>query len=441
MTLAFVVGVALFSWSEFAFADVCFILAAFGGISRVCHSDRSRHLKALDLLCILVLLVAAIYVMNAERGGKPWSHLQKAPPTPEEAIEKNVQTWSKSLGYRATKENGNGFGVYFAYSVHPKNGDAVLVGRSEEEDGAYLSFDITLLVSPEDQTLLTKFSQKQFDQVMDRLSLEMAKLHVAYGIFLNDTPPHVNIQKSVHITNSLDKFAFSDDLDEVDKAAEVCRDTLRLVIDEVSKEGTIADTLDNQLKILKVEQDARINQQNRHAILELSGHSFKEDPIVKMQAGVVLVSPETVPPPPGTAMLVQRSPDLNHVTLHFYLRNVGNAPAINVKPTAKTNEGVTVDYCVDLTHHAPFSYKGLNVPCENFVLPPIYPRPKNRVNPVTDSSINPDYDYDPQYDVAFDVVFQIPPKIGDFSLELVITAEQLVPLFYQVYCDVDFSRP
>ncbi len=48
-------------------------------------------------------------------------------------------------------------------------------------------------------------------------------------------------QKIVHITAALDKYAFSDDLDEVDKAAEVCRDVLRLAIDEVSKEGTPTD--------------------------------------------------------------------------------------------------------------------------------------------------------------------------------------------------------
>jgi hypothetical protein len=194
-----------------------------------------------------------------------------------------------------------------------------------------------------------------------------------------------------------------------------------------------------QLSILKKEQEARIDQQNRHSILELYGHSFKEDPIVKMQAGVVLAPPETFPPPPGTTMLVHRTPDVNHVTVHFYLRNVGNAPAINVKPTLTAKAGVIVDHCVDLTHHAPF-YRGVNVPCENFVLPPINPRAKNRANPVTDNSASPDYEYDPRYDVAFEVVFQIPPKIGDFSLELAIRADQLVPLFYEIYCDIDFSR-
>jgi len=188
----------------------------------------------------------------------------------------------------------------------------------------------------------------------------------------------------------------------------------------------IADTLSNQLRILKVEQDARIEQQNRHPVFELTARTWE------FGTGYHTVQVESGKDASATAALrVNRTQD-NQVEVRFYLRNVGNAPAINVTATPRTATSVYIQ-CVDfpflMLASNDFSYK----PCDQpfAVIPPIYPRPKDRTE-VTSDFVGSKFDT--SYDVAIDVVVTVPPNINNFDLELVIRAEQFVPLQYRVQC-------
>jgi hypothetical protein len=187
----------------------------------------------------------------------------------------------------------------------------------------------------------------------------------------------------------------------------------------------IADTLTNQLRILKVEQDARIEHQNRHPVLELTARTWEFGTGYRT---VQLESGNSV----GAAVLRVTRTKENQVEVRFYLRNVGNAPAINVTATPRTATSVYVQ-CVDfpflMLATNDFSYK----PCDQpfAVIPPIYPRPKDRTEVTSDFFGSK---FDQSYDVAIDVIVTVPPNINSFDLELVIRAEQFVPLEYRVQC-------
>jgi hypothetical protein len=183
---------------------------------------------------------------------------------------------------------------------------------------------------------------------------------------------------------------------------------------------------------LKVEQDARIDQQNRRPVLDLTVNSFeaKGFKIKRLVNGAGAPS-EIIRPSirSGTG----------EATVRFYLRNVGTAPALNVTVTPNTSSDVFVS-CIDL----PFYMLGTNKSTETYspcrepflVIPPIYPRPKDR-DPIhqTFDSMNPNFDG--AYDVGFDVVLQIPPEIKYFDLEIMVRADQFVPARFRVQCHTE----
>jgi hypothetical protein len=189
----------------------------------------------------------------------------------------------------------------------------------------------------------------------------------------------------------------------------------------------IAETLANQLKILKIEQDARIEQQNRRPILELTANSFeaKGFKIKRLVNGAGAPS-ELIRP-----MMKSNG----EATVRFYLRNVGTAPAFNVTVTANTSSEVFVN-CIDLPFYKLDTNKstGTYYPCQEpfLAIPPIYPRPTDRAEHRAFDSMNPDFDG--AYDVGFDVALQIPADIKYFDLEIMIRADQLVPLRFRVQC-------
>jgi hypothetical protein len=74
--LGLVVGLGLITVSEYAGAIVFFSLAAWGAVSKVAQGTSSTVTKVAASIGIVIVLAMAAYDVNAERGNKPWSHLQ-----------------------------------------------------------------------------------------------------------------------------------------------------------------------------------------------------------------------------------------------------------------------------------------------------------------------------------------------------------------------------
>jgi hypothetical protein len=189
----------------------------------------------------------------------------------------------------------------------------------------------------------------------------------------------------------------------------------------------IVETLTNQLKILKVEQDARLEQQSRRPVLELTTVTLEA-------AGRRAVRVESGLMPGAAGVRVSRTMGTIEVTVYLSLRNIGTSPAINVTVKPRTSSKVQikcVESGVQLAATPNFSY----TPCDqqSGTIPPIYPRPSNRT--VADSGwVIPGFD--DQYDAMIAVVVIVPLDIAGFDVELVVNAEQITPLVYRLQCHV-----
>lgn len=201
--------------------------------------------------------------------------------------------------------------------------------------------------------------------------------------------------------------------------------SLKTSNDSLRANQQIAGTLTNQLKILKIEQDTRIEQQNRRPALELRTDTLEPGVgrrVVRLESGGM---------PAAAGVHVTRTNGTTEVTLYFSLRNVGTGPAINVAMTARTSPKVHIR-CVEsgimlTATNWPYS------PCEQQpgTIPPIYPRPSTRTEGDV-SSVIPGFDY--QYDAMAVVVLIAPLDTPTFDLELEVKAEQILPLVYRLQC-------
>ena len=202
--------------------------------------------------------------------------------------------------------------------------------------------------------------------------------------------------------------------------------SLKTSNDSLRANQQIAGTLTNQLKILKIEQDARLEQQNRRPILELTTVTWEPG------VGSKPVRVESGKMPAAGVVRVGRTMGTDEVTLYFALRNVGTSPAINATVKPRTSSKVQtkcVESGVQLAATPNFSY----TPCEqpSGTIPPIYPRPGNRTVPDTGWVIP---GFDDQYDAMVAVVVVVPLDIRSFDVELVVNAEQVIPLVYRLQC-------
>jgi hypothetical protein len=210
-------------------------------------------------------------------------------------------------------------------------------------------------------------------------------------------------------------------VDAIGKLQKAQDDSLQNSKNTLQANRTMVGTLTTQLSILKGEQDARIEAQNRHAQLELNTGTWDG-------VGFRLTRLEPGKGAPETGMHVSRTMNTNQITVRFFLRNVGNAPATNVTATPRTPPMVPVD-CVEfmgleLANNG-YEYK----PCaDQFgIIPPMYPRAR-------DGGLTPEPRYDREHDVGIAVVLTAPPEINSFDLELTIRGDQMTPLQYRVQC-------
>ena len=189
----------------------------------------------------------------------------------------------------------------------------------------------------------------------------------------------------------------------------------------------IAETLTNQLKILKVEQDARLEQQSRRPVLELTTVTWEPgigNRPVRLESGKM----------PGAAgVRAGRTSGTSEAILYFSLRNIGTSPAINVTVKPRTSSKVQVK-CVEsgvLLAATNWSY----TPCQDQfgIIPPIYPRPSARAE-VEANYVIPEFD--DQYDAMVAVVVNVPLDVPSFDMELVVNAEQIIPLVYRLQCHI-----
>jgi hypothetical protein len=185
----------------------------------------------------------------------------------------------------------------------------------------------------------------------------------------------------------------------------------------------IAETLTNQLRILKVEQDARIEQQNRRPTLELTTVTWEMPRrAIRLESGKS----------PGEAgVRVTRTNGTNEVTLYFALRNVGSSPAINVTVTPRATPEVYVQCVESGTELAATNWS--YIPCEqqSAIIPPIYPRPSTHTD-ASSGYVIPNFDGD--YDEGIRVILIVPPDTSSFDVELTVKADQIVPLVYRLQC-------
>jgi len=187
----------------------------------------------------------------------------------------------------------------------------------------------------------------------------------------------------------------------------------------------IAETLTNQLKILKVEQDARLEQQSRRPVLEVTTVTWE------LGVGRRAVRLESGKGPAAAVARVSRTNGTTEIILYFSLRNVGTSPAINVTVKPRTSSKVQIK-CVESGMQLAatnWSYR----PCEqqSGTIPPIYPRPSARTEGEA-SYIIPGFD--DQYDAMVAVVLVVPLDTPSFDVELVVNAEQIIPLVYRLQC-------
>ncbi|HXP67886.1 MAG TPA: hypothetical protein VOA88_01265 [Candidatus Dormibacteraeota bacterium] len=187
--------------------------------------------------------------------------------------------------------------------------------------------------------------------------------------------------------------------------------------------------ISTQLTVLKSEQQARIDQQNRHPAVELRARTFE----FNKGSWTVLMDPGGL----AGANIPRNQDAPTHAIAMIYLRNVGNMDLVNAVVTPRVPGGIVVR-CLDFITLGLYLAGEEPRDCQSqfAVIPPIVPRPKNRS---TDSRESPSVDYDSAYDFGLLVQMTVPRQIHVFDLELVVKADQLEPVRYRLQCHLDLQ--
>jgi hypothetical protein len=98
--LALGVGIGWYTVSEYAATIVFFSTAGWGATSKVIHEEPRIFTRILRCAGIVGICLLAIYAVNAERGNKPWSHLQH----PVENFVTNMENYVANKWFPLSKD-------------------------------------------------------------------------------------------------------------------------------------------------------------------------------------------------------------------------------------------------------------------------------------------------------------------------------------------------
>jgi hypothetical protein len=205
---------------------------------------------------------------------------------------------------------------------------------------------------------------------------------------------------------------------------------LKAQLESVKRNEETNAVVAEQLKILKAEQAERIAEQNQRPELELWVQDFD------LKTGLHPIKVEFLRPP---LILLPRSSTSPLITVEFYVRNVGNVTAANITFAPRTPAGVVVE-CTEFSSSGLYSSTEKNyAPCTIPPGPisPILPSPKDRPLNADDFAgrvFNPAFDL--IYETAAAVHLSVPAEMKTFDLEVVLTADHIVPARYRVQCQV-----
>jgi hypothetical protein len=185
------------------------------------HGDLVRYFLTTAAALGILLFVITGYVPF----DKP-----RTPEITQDNLDEHVKKWAYDLGM-ADAAGATSPDYSFLENVSVKDGIIVTVGCAKQRPG-FIQFQSTLTVSPEHQTAWSKLTLEEANVVLQEITLELARAHIAYTIVGGPTSngtqtfgtiQNILVQRPVPLVSNFDEGMFAQALDEVDQGITVAR--------------------------------------------------------------------------------------------------------------------------------------------------------------------------------------------------------------------------
>lgn len=154
---------------------------------------------------LMALLIVAINVQHnliVER---------EAITTPNN-VQERIRNWVDNFGLKTQNKLDNA--AYFKYEVTMRGGNPITIIRMIDRQN-YVILHGRLKPSTKEEAMLSKLSQKQFDDLFDRLTLEVARQGLS-GVKIDRASKEIYLEKRIPITAGLTEDVLIMGLDHID---------------------------------------------------------------------------------------------------------------------------------------------------------------------------------------------------------------------------------